>query len=121
MQSNRQKILGFLLLIVIAVAGVYYYRIYGGKIVQVASLVTEESSAPVGEDILVLVQKLDYISIDDSVLASALFTTLRDTTIQITPEEKSRLNPFAPIGNTVVVTPSTTTNPPQKTTTTTKR
>lgn len=121
MQSSRQKILGFVLVIAIAFAGVYYYKIYGDKLVQVASIVTEDNGAPVGEDILVLVQKLDYISIDDSILASAIFTSLKDTSVQINPEEKYRPNPFATIGGAVVTPVNTTPNPPQKTTSTPKR
>lgn len=95
---NRQKIITAIFLIALALTGVYYYRLYGSKIIPVANLVIENNnSAPVGDDILQLVQKLDYINIDNSIFASALFTSLKDFSVQIVPEDKSRPNPFAPI------------------------
>lgn len=53
----------------------------------------------VGQDILIMADKLDTITIDTSVFASPLFTTLIDITSPVLDEEKGRLNPFLPIGN----------------------
>lgn len=97
MQTSRSKILSIILVIVLIAAGFYYYRQYSGSFSQVTSLVTEESAPPVGEDLLVLIQKLDYIKIDNDILASALFTTLVDTSVSISEEEKSKADPFAPL------------------------
>ncbi len=107
---NRQKILTFIFIIALAIAGIYYYRLYGAKIIPVANLVIENNnSAPVGEDILQLVQRLDYINIDNSIFASALFTSLKDYSVQIVPGERARPNPFAPLaGYGSVLTPTPT-------------
>lgn len=101
MQSSRKKIIWLVLFLAIIFAGVYYYRQYGGSLIQVASVVTEQGTPPVGEDLLVLVQKIDYINIDNSVLASAVFTSLKDTSVSILQEEKSKPDPFAPLTLTV--------------------
>lgn len=97
MQSNRQKILTYILTLLLVVAALYFYRRYSSSINNFAEIVTDESVVPVGEDVLAIVQKLDYITIDDSMFASPLFTYLKDTTVTIIQEDKSRPNPFAPI------------------------
>lgn len=97
MQTSRSKILSFVLVIVLIIAGVYYYRKYSGSLTQVASLVTQENTPPVGEDLLILIQKLDYVKIDNDILASAVFTSLVDTSVSISEEEKSKSDPFAPL------------------------
>ncbi len=107
---NRKNIIKILFLVTLAVTGVYYYRIYGSKLIPVASMVLNDSSAPVGEDILELVQKLDYINIDNSIFASALFTNLKDFSVQVVNGEKYRPNPFAPIQG-IAVTPTPTPTP----------
>jgi hypothetical protein len=99
MQSNnRQKILTYVLVLVLIAAGYYYYNLYGGSSIT-AGVVSTDYSAPVGEDILLLVQKMDRVNIDESVFTSRLFTNLIDSSISVNQEEKYRPNPFAPLGN----------------------
>ena len=57
------------------------------------------NSGIVGQDILILVQKLSAISIDNALFSGALFTNLKDYSIPLNPESQGRLNPFAPIGS----------------------
>ncbi len=101
--QKRQKLLGFLLLVTLIGGGIYYYYSQGGELAQtVTDIVTEGIPEPVGEDILVLVQKLDYTTIDDSIFTSSMFTKLKDTSLIINAEEKSKTNPFASfVANTV--------------------
>ncbi|HEY0220607.1 MAG TPA: hypothetical protein VGC58_00080 [Candidatus Paceibacterota bacterium] len=95
---NRQKILTYFLIIVLLAAGAYYYNQYfsGEVISDIVNPDTE--SVIVGEDILVLVQKLQSVTIDPSIFSNAIFTTLRDYAVPLNEENLSRPNPFAPIG-----------------------
>ncbi|MFZ2523605.1 MAG: hypothetical protein WAW92_04440 [Minisyncoccia bacterium] len=101
--QKRQKFLIFILFILLIGAGVYFYDSQRGEIIQtVTDIVTEGIPEPVGEDILVLVQRLDYTSIDDSIFTSSMFTNLIDTSLVINTEEKSKPNPFASfVANTI--------------------
>ena len=99
MKLNRQNILIGILIVLLIYAGYHFYAknsTSGGVSIDVSSY---SSTEPVGLDILVLVQKLETISIDPSVLSGALFTSLKDLSIPLTPESQYRLDPFAPIGS----------------------
>ncbi len=110
MQSNkRQKILTYVLAIVLIIAGFYYYNLYSND--SVVDVISTDYTAPVGEDILLLVQKMDTVMIDESVFSSPLFKNLVDSTISVNQEEKSRPNPFAPIGSNSVSGSQLSTNP----------
>ncbi len=50
------------------------------------------------QDILTLVDKLQKVSIDQSVFTSTVFLSLMDYSAIISPEIQGRPNPFAPIG-----------------------
>lgn len=112
--SIRQKILSIILLLVLSAAAFYYYRIYGGSIGKVTEIIKAENTAPVGEDILVLVQKLNYVNIDDSIFSSPMFSYLKDYTVLVNVEDKSRPNPFAPIINTNFTASAVTSAPVEK-------
>src|SRR3990167_7153228 len=58
----------------------------------------DSSAEIVGEDILILVEKLRAVSIDQSIFSSILFKSLKDSSTAIISESKGRLNPFATIG-----------------------
>lgn len=63
------------------------------------------------QDILILVEKMEKVSFDNSMFSSVLFTSLIDYSFPTTPELKGRPNPFAPIGvDQVVTTQVTVTN-----------
>ncbi len=51
-----------------------------------------------GQEILVLVTKMQSISIDGSIFSSPLFSHLVDFDVTPIPEPAARSNPFAPIG-----------------------
>lgn len=74
---------------------VVYTTIFSSEPVVVTEGVQVES---VGQDILVLADKLNNIKIEKNIFSSPLFTNLIDTTVPINEEEKGRVNPFSKIG-----------------------
>ena len=95
---KSQKILIGGIILVIILAGALYYFYSGSSSVSVDFLIPEESQS-VGQDIIVLVDKLNSISsIDSSLFSSVLFINLRDFSAILTPESQGKPNPFAPIG-----------------------
>lgn len=95
--SNFKKTI-ILLSIVLVLGGVIYFLYFGTGTI-FPSLTTEISDQPVGDDILVLVQRLKTVSIDQSVFSTALFTNLSDYSVPIFSESQGRLNPFNQIGD----------------------
>ena len=92
LSGNTKKILiGLLVVLIIGFLG-YYFIIKSSTPVE--DLISSPSDQTVGQDILVLVNKLKTISIDSSFLSSALFTNLKDYRARINPEVKGRTNPF---------------------------
>ena len=93
---NIKKILIISLgLLVLGFLG-YYFLIKGST--DVSSLITPSQNQTVGQDILVLVDKLKKISIDSSFLSSVLLNNLKDFSIPISSELQGRANPFALVG-----------------------
>ena len=60
----------------------------------------------VGQDILVLVEKLKTISIDQNVFSGPMFSNLRDFTQVVSPEPQGKVNPFALIGSDIFISSS---------------
>lgn len=61
--------------------------------------VISQSSSQGGDDILILVDTLNKISIDRSLFTSNLFLGLQDFSIELYPEPQGRPNPFAAVGS----------------------
>jgi len=92
----------------ILVFGVTYYFLSGTgtetEIINTDVISTE----PLGQDILILAEKLEQISINSEIFSSNLFQTLVDLSIPISPEAQGRPNPFAAVGSDstqVITTP----------------
>ncbi len=62
------------------------------------------------QDILILVERMEKVSFDNSMFSSLLFTSLIDYSFPTTPELIGRPNPFAPIGIDQVISPQVTVN-----------
>ncbi len=92
-------------LVIIAVIGIGY-DIFANSSSSPAPTADTSTTAPVGQDILALVEKLKVISIDPSIFSSSLFTSLKDSETPLTPETEGRADPFSLIG---VDAPFTTT------------
>ena len=96
MSQNTKKILfGSMGLIILAVLG-YYFLIKSST--PVTDLVISPDGEIVGQDILILVDKLEAISIDSAFLTEGLFVNLKDLATPLTPEAQGRSSPFATIG-----------------------
>ncbi len=95
--SNSSKILIGVLLIAIIGAAAYYF--FSGSNQSDAS---STQSEVVGQDILVLAEKLQTLSIDQSVFTGAVFESLSDRDAIIQPEAQGRFNPFSNIGSEAV-------------------
>ncbi|MCI0619678.1 hypothetical protein L0Y40_01430 [Candidatus Wolfebacteria bacterium] len=62
-------------------------------------LVSEDAAAPtVGGDLIVLLGRLQSLSLDSTVFSNPIFRNLVDFGVELVPEPVGRSNPFAPIG-----------------------
>mgnify|MGYP003418772689 CR=1 FL=1 len=78
------------------------YIVYSTLTVEVSGTVGLDGQtieAPVGQDILILSDKLESVNINKEVFSSEVFRSLVDISVQVSTESKGRVNPFAEIGN----------------------
>ena len=85
-------------LLVLGALGYYFFLRSPDTTVISTDLIVPQEGEVVGQDILVLVDKLKTISIDSSLFSGALFSNLKDEGVILTPESQGRSNPFAIIG-----------------------
>lgn len=93
---GRQKILLGILGIVVVIAIFYYSNLWKSK--DVITALTDSPAPAVGQEVLILVEKIKFVTIDPSIFQDSLFSSLKDISVQVSPENVSRPNPFAPIG-----------------------
>jgi hypothetical protein len=93
---KTQKI--FIALVVLLLLGFLGYKLFVQAPVVDQTVAASETDT-VGQDILVLVGKLNALSIDQNILSSSMFINLIDFTQTIFPEPRGRMNPFAPVGS----------------------
>ena len=103
LSPNTKKILIISAVVIIVGFLGYYFLVRTST--PVTDLITSSNGEIVGQDILVLVNKLKTISIDSSFLTSALFTNLKDFAVSLVPEPQVRSNPFGSIGGESSVPP----------------
>ncbi len=48
--------------------------------------------------IYTILQKMDQVTLDDSIFLSPAFQNLKDNTVSFSPQTAGRSNPFAPVG-----------------------
>jgi len=102
MQSlKRQKILLGILGIVVLAAGFYYSNLWRSS--EVLTAITSTETTVVGEDLIILVNKLQNVKIEPAIFQDKLFMSLVDFSVPVNPENLSRPNPFAPIGSDIGV------------------
>lgn len=73
--------------------------------------VISQTSSEAGDNILLLVETLNKITIDKTLFESPLFLGLQDFSVELYPEQIGRPNPFASVG-----AESPSTNQPPRTT-----
>lgn len=59
---------------------------------------SNQANIGVGAEIILLLQKLDRITLDTSLFDEQTFQSLKDFSITLRPQSVGRPNPFAPIG-----------------------
>ncbi len=82
--------------VAVGVAG-YFYMNSTQTIVPVGGSV-EDGGAVIGQDIVILAEKLNSIDLDTSVFSDPSITSLKDFNINLYTESQGRTNPFALIG-----------------------
>lgn len=85
-----------IVIVTILIVGFLGYYLYNSAPAGLVDVTADDSS---GQQILDMVAKLNTISIDQSVFASALFSNLVDYQIPLYAETAGRQNPFAAIGS----------------------
>ncbi len=88
--------MGVVLLVVIAGAG-YYYMNSGYEVISV-DIINPGESGVIGQDIIILAERLNSLSIDTTIFSDPLLTNLEDFSMPLFSESQGRPNPFAPIG-----------------------
>jgi len=83
--------------LIIAVLGVVGYFVFSGSSSPSVTPAVA-GSAPVGQDILALVQKLKVVSIDPTIFSSAVFSSLKDFQVPLASEVQGRADPLSPLG-----------------------
>lgn len=87
--------IGVLIIVVLLFIG--YGAFFGGGDEEV--LVSESATAaPVGGDLILILGRLQSLSLEASVFENPLFRSLVDFGIELSPEPVGRPNPFAPLG-----------------------
>ncbi len=65
---------------------------------------TSNTNSEVAKDFLVIFSNIKNIKLDDTIFSDPAFSSLHDSSIILTPDgTEGRPNPFAPLGNDVVV------------------
>ncbi len=101
----------FIILIIIAVALLAFWYLGNNNQPSDSSLSTTVS-APQSTDakyIYSLLQSMKQVKLDNSIFSNPVFTSLKDNTIMLSPQDSGRNNPFAPIGTEGTFTPKSTT------------
>src|SRR3989344_9494186 len=73
-----------------------------------------KSGAATTQEFLTVLLNVKNIKLSDTIFSDAAFTTLRDSSITLTPDgTEGRVNPFAPLGSDAVapITPTAPTTP----------
>lgn len=95
LQTASQKIIASILVLVV-LAGIGYF-IFTSVEIPVADVELSEQDV-LGQEIIILANKVENISFDQSVFASAVFASLKDYQLPLDPEVQGRNNPFGIIG-----------------------
>lgn len=93
-----QKII-MTLLILSALGFVVYSTIFGEVEVPLDAEGNPVITGAVGQDVIMLADKLESVEIKKNIFSSSLFTNLVDITTTVQDEDQGRVNPFSKIGS----------------------
>lgn len=85
------------LVIAFAVIALYYFTMGNGAVTDTASEVSGEQLAQKSAAVLADTKKIKTLKLDTSIFEDPVFTSLKDTRVQIEDVDTGRSNPFAPI------------------------
>lgn len=91
---KNTKVLGGLGVVVIVGVLLYYYWGSGGT----SATLTQETTSPASQELLLTLGNLRSISLDPSVLSDPMFGVLSDFGVTIPAQPTGRRNPFEPVG-----------------------
>jgi hypothetical protein len=83
---------------VIVIAFFVYTYFFTGKATPILDEQAVSQAAPADQDLISLLLELKAITLDESLLSDAAFTSLQDFSKELVPEAIGRPNPFAPLG-----------------------
>lgn len=87
--------------VVIVIAFIAYSYFFTAKPASVLTTSEVSGTPPVDQDLISLLAQLKAITLDDSIFNDPTFMSLQDFSQNLTPEPSGRINPFAPLGQTV--------------------
>ncbi len=88
-----------ILIIILAILGVFWYL---GSTNNAGGSLSTSVSAPQSADaknIYSLLQKMNQVSLNDSIFSDPIFAALKDNTVTLSPQASGRNNPFSPVGS----------------------
>jgi flagellar basal body-associated protein FliL len=95
--------------VVVVIALIAYFYYTGGQVSPAAgTLVTSDSSAVVGAQVLDLLSEISTLKIDTSLFSDRAYQTLVDHTVPIPAQQVGRVNPFAPLPGEAVTAAAAT-------------
>jgi hypothetical protein len=99
MTKKTTQIIVVIVIIVVAFLG--FKTFFGTNNSDTAALVAEGGATPAfvdGQTILVLLNKLNRVTLDGSIFSDKAFTSLRSSERELDPQVSGRQNPFQAIG-----------------------
>lgn len=110
MNEKTKQIIIAVVVIVVAFIG---FKVFMGKDSADTSLTTDSSTTKFvdGQAVLVLLNRLNKVTLNESIFSSAAFTSLQSFEVPIPDQVIARPNPFAPIGSdgsTTIIAPVST-------------
>lgn len=98
MNNQKNSITSYIILgVVVLIAVIAYLYIKGGKPPISETIMSVNTTDPIGQETLALLNQVSTLNIDTTFFDSAAYKTLRDFTVEIPAQDVGRPNPFAPV------------------------
>ncbi|MEK9184661.1 MAG: hypothetical protein AAB866_00660 [Patescibacteria group bacterium] len=96
-QKNKVMLPVIILVVVLGIIGYFYISSRGNSGDLLVQVDKTASDQVVGKDLLIALNRLNAITLDDSLFRDAVFATLNDFSVEIVPQAVGRNNPFSPL------------------------
>ncbi len=97
-QKNKVMLPVIILVIVLGIIGYFYISSSGNDSDLLVQADKDTNDQVVGRDLLVALNRLNAITLNDSLFKDVIFASLNDFSVQIVPQAVGRNNPFSPLG-----------------------